>query len=357
MSEDETYQLIENYLSGVLSKEEKSVFEKQLFTDVELSKQFRLHQLANELVIENRLQSVNNILLEEKNKGNSGNNLTKIIFSAVILVAGTVLFVTWKNKNTSTNTNPASIEAASSKANVPLVSESKTEEKNNLPQKKTETVPTSSSVQPENNKILISGASEKIISETRPEEKNKEIKEEVSVPAPVQEKNTSSPCAAVHLEAKVAATASCKDESNGAIYVREFTGGTAPYSVSIKNRQQEYVSSLNIPAGIYTIVIQDKKGCSNTITNFQIPEKLCEKEYTFNPFMEELLTLPTHEQYGTLSIYERSGNLYFSKETEPSETIQWNGYSKNGELNAGYFIFVLSLKDGQTIKGGITIVR
>lgn len=356
MSEDETYQLIEHYLSNALNREEKTAFEKQLSLDSELAKQVKLHKLANELVIENRLQNVQQILLEEKHKGNSGNKFTKIIAGAIFFILGTSLFVTWKNETTISESPKEQIPSETITQSV--VTEEKTIPTNNHPSERKRLIPSDQAKRQTivSDQPLTQTLNATIVTEINSEEKNSELKE-MPVPIPVSEKSNTGPCTNIQLDAKVSTMASCKDESNGSIVVREFTGGTAPYSVSIKNRQHENVTSFNLPSGNYTLFIQDKKGCNSTIQNILIPEKLCEKEYTFNPFMDELLSLPIQEQYGTLSIYERSGGLYFTKAFEPDETIQWNGYSGNGELNAGYFIFVLTLKDGQLIKGGITIVR
>lgn len=360
MTQEELYKQIEDYLEGVLSKDKKAAFEKQLSTDAGLARKVKLHKLADELVIERRLQNVNQLLIEEKNKGKWGNSF-KIIFGAVCVVAGTSLFITWKTKHTITESAPVAINKNIEDVNV--VKENNEIATTNSKKTITAEVRNVSSSQinvtewpvgnlaSENNSSNITTNKE-----ITPIQKTLESKEPIQS-LPVADKNNTGPCASIQLDAKVSATASCRGESNGSIVVREFAGGTAPYAVSIQNKQEEHVASFNLPAGQYSVQIQDKKGCSHTIPNIHVPEKICEKQYNFNPFMDELLVMPAQEQYSTLAVYERSGNLYFTKEVEPLQEIQWNGYSKNGELNAGYFIFVLTLKDGRAFKGGITIAR
>lgn len=359
MTEEELYQRIEDYLGGGLGKDEKAAFEKQLSSDAELARKVRLHKLADELVIEHRLQSVNEILFEEKNKGRFGNNF-KLLLSAAIFLAGTSWYVFWKAKPSSPEVAPLT--------NASMIQENTAQEKaKTVATRPANTVVETMETNGSTKTILPEPASEPLATndkketiaanaEPMPLEKKIEVKENVSTPV-MSEKNIQSPCTNIQLEAKVSTTASCREGANGAILVRELNGGTAPYSVSIQNKQQEPVASIGLPAGQYNVVIHDKKGCSRTIQEVKIPEKACEQEYTFNPFIDEQLELPSQDQYSTLAVYDRSGNLYFTKETGPSEEIRWNGYSRNGELNAGYFIFVLTLKDGQALKGGITIVR
>jgi gliding motility-associated-like protein len=57
----------------------------------------------------------------------------------------------------------------------------------------------------------------------------------------------------------------CKGESNGKIYVQG-SGGVAPYQYSINGGLFQTDTFKNLPAGTYTIRIQDSKGCTNDKT-------------------------------------------------------------------------------------------
>ncbi len=359
MSGDEKYVLIENYLKGNFSEGEKRSFEKLLVDDSELAKKYSLYKLADELVIENRLLSVKNILLEER-KNRGGNNVVrKIIPSIIVLALSSFLYFTFGNKKNSTDA-VSSIDQK--KIISSQISSNKNETINQSNKKETSlgnAENTALSTTPINQIVEEGKEYDKIENIPLVVKKQEELLESTTTPSLINEnkKALENSCSSIIIDANFSTIASCKDESNGSISFRDIKGGNAPYSINIKNKENEDVSSLNIPAGYYSAVINDKRGCIKTINAIVVPEKNCEKEYTFNPFMEEVLILPSQNEHTTLSIYERSGNLYFTKENEPAEEIQWNGYSKNGELITGYFIFVLTNKNGKEVRGGITIVR
>ena len=98
-------------------------------------------------------------------------------------------------------------------------------------------------------------------------------------------------------------------------------------------------------------------GCSQEIENIRIKEKQCPKDYSFNPFMGESWEIPGSENSGSILIYDHSGRIYYQKELNSGSEESWNGYSDQGELQTGYFIFTITYKSGSIIKGSVTIVR
>ncbi len=355
MSEEETYNRIQDYLTGALSKPEQLAFEQSLANDPELTKQFKLHTLANELVIERRLLEVNTILLDQRKKG--GNTNTRILLSTAVILVGVIAFFILGNKKAHTSTPAVTIAATEQPTlnekpkNAPHTSS----DKNITPfiQIPLTNISSDSSIE-----IVSTGELHRELILPTPNQEIQILETHPKNPALSELSNSiEHNCDNILIDVTVSFTASCKDESNGSVSFTNIKGGTAPYTISLKNKQHSELSSMHVPAGNYTAVLHDKKGCIKTIDNIIVPEKICEKEYSFNPFMDETLNLPEQDQYGVLSIYERSGALYFTKELEPNSAVQWNGYSKNGELNPGYFIFVISDQDGKINKGGITIVR
>lgn len=60
--EDSIYSQIEDYIHGRLTTENLLAFEAELSSDPDLARQVKLHELADDLVIENRLLEVSALI-------------------------------------------------------------------------------------------------------------------------------------------------------------------------------------------------------------------------------------------------------------------------------------------------------
>jgi hypothetical protein len=358
MNEDQTYQLIENYLNGQLSGEELNAFEKELSQNPALKKKVRAHKLANEMVIELRLQNIQSILSEEKlNYGRK--TLWKKIISGIsggLVIASLLFFFNDYNKSeiqepiasqgsqktTSKDgvasdqkeyqTKPIPTDKPLTSANKPL-----TDNTNNLSYDSVNSI--------NNHKI-----SETQVSHNPVEAPAKEIIH------PKETNETSKPCEHVDINSQISVSPTCEGESTGSITLSGFKGGTAPYDYIVLMKHHEHSNS-NLAAGIYSVIIKDSKGCTKNMDGIEIVEKHCQKDYSFNPALGETWEIPTYKHSGTLILYDNGGNVYFTEEIGAGEKIQWSGLSKNGESKTGYFLFVINYKDGTNKHGSVTIVR
>ena len=361
MSEEEIYNQVENYVNRSFSESEKKAFEELLKTDIEVANQYNLYKFADELVIENRLRKVNSILVEEKN--NKGGNFIKlIILSTIALLVSSLVFFLIGNKKSTYERTPL---IGKIKKELTQNFSEQIKESDNIKDPLLKNNADHISIAPvevETKEIINLQAKSELILNNDQKKENVSVNldiEKLIVPISKDQINIkdNSICYNVNIEAITSSTASCKEESNGSILITNIKGGTAPYSINVKNFENKDVSFFNVPSGNYLVVITDKVGCSKTINSISVPEKFCEKEYSFNPFMDETFVFPDIKESVQLSIYERSGNLYFTKQINPFDSVHWNGYSKNGEFTIGYFIFVLTYTNGREERGGITIVR
>lgn len=356
--EDKTYRLIEEYLNKNLRGEELNAFEKELQGNIDLQQTLKLQKLANELVIENRLLQVKDILHEQKPTG--GNSTWKFIIGGVagiLLLTGIIVF-------TSKDKTKEQLQIAAAKSTKPEleVTTERVESKQGL-QNKPEVLSKKESFipAPENTTAIVqeeaivtpsdSGTTSVSTKTEKKEEKNSEEKTPVNT-------SPANPCSAVHITAKVSTHAACTGEENGSILITEIKGGNPPYKTHVFERNTALNNTaLALSAGTYHVEIKDQKGCLKKFENIIVAKKACPKDYSFNPFIGESWNIPSGSDHGKLFIYNDSGNVYFEKEIASGAEEQWSGESKSGEINTGYFIFVVKYNDGTQTQGSVTIVR
>lgn len=358
MKEDNhIFQRIEDYLNGTLSDAEKTIFEKELAENAALKKQVDLSTITNQLVFENRLLNIKELAQaahqNENSKGNTG-KFALISATAILLSVGAYVGL---------NKPESKQEVVPISENISKVSLSTTEPNNTnieLPNpistenKKAEVEKTASETkepiaeQVKAKPTIHPSASEEKQDETQVTEKI----ETESKPA------TENVCAHAKIEASHFIQNTCSGEKNGEIVFSKTKGGTAPYKIklfSIENTELERKD--NLAAGTYHAEITDALNCSTKFQDLVVKEKTCSKNYHFNPFVGETWEIPTHSSSGTISIFDKSGNVYFRKELNANALENWSGQSADGKLETGYYLFTISYADGTTSKGSISIVQ
>lgn len=367
-SEDQLYQEIENYLKGNLTADGKTAFEQRLAADAGLQNKVALSKLANTLVIENRLLEVKQALGDVHNNPGKPNTWKKIILgiTGVLLVGNAALFIfNSKEKTISTqNTAKQTVENISTPAplSAPEINNSSETSlgkgKTNIANKPTITNPPSSeNVIVEERKATTDSLPTASVQSSVPIKPEPEIKEIIPV-APVQPAAVASPCMSIHIKAKTVTVNPCEGEENGSISISDIKNGYAPYSLQLKDKSGTEVHSYyNLKAGNYSANITDSKGCIQEIKNIILSEKRCSKDYAFNPFTGEVWNIPISENSGTLIIHDKAGDLYLQKELNAGTQESWDGYSQQGELKAGYFIYTINYKNGTLVSGSVSIVK
>lgn len=382
-SDDQLYGEIEDYLNGELTEGARIAFEKKMAENKELQQAVETSKLANELIIEHRLGDVKSILKETHTQAGKGNTGKTILLGlgGLLVCSALLFFLSTEEKlekkqtkslpdTSSVFSSPDTLKAT----NPPEFQEEKPEiagdTKNDIPETKIpestpgnpplkfqpDSVPAGFNklVKPEENAIdSLQPVQHPLPDKDKPQPTPTNSKAETP---PVQHKNIN-PCEQQEIHARVSAIASCRGEKTGSVRITDIRDGYAPYSVQLKDADNNILMSRNnLGSGDYFIEIKDNNGCTKEIS-LNVPEKPCPKDYDFNPYMGEVWNIPISERSGDLIIYDKTGQIYLQKRLTGGVSESWDGHSRNGELRTGYFIFTIRYDDGSSINGSVTIVR
>lgn len=357
-----TYDQIEAYLNDEMSSSEHEAFEKELSINKNLADQLEKHKLANALIIENRLLSVKNILVEERNKTIQKTSYKKYAYAAIALVVaiGTAVAVLVYSNNKQEDPSPKQDQGKQ---------------------------PSGSGAFSEKEKVhsILPATSEKSYQTQTPEptylrkldvqliEEHHQLNKEISTakntsdtvkaleavyPGKTAEANeTKDICAGITIKADVRTTAACLHEATGNVLVHSIQGGTKPYVVSILDTHKESVRNGELSKGVYQVHITDKNGCEKIYTAIEITEKDCPKDYSFNPFIGETWVIESHNSSGKIEIYNKGGALCYQASLDAHTPNEWSGVGLNNQILPGYYIFVIKYTDGTSKKGSVTIVQ
>jgi hypothetical protein len=374
--QEEIFDKIEAYLNGELDATEVKAFEHQISIDESLKQELEKHQIANALIVEQRLLAVKNILQTEKVKSTDSSfnkPLGFIVLAVATIGVGASLFLNQKG-DTAVVVKQEKIksEIVSNVAKSNSVrSNGSANQSNTIVMKGTHETQAATSEQ--NNGFhkhqiqLIGnqmGLNEKYNS--KPDSSNIFIEKKNVVPQQKTTDNTpivkpmvsTTPCEQVSIQASVKTTPSCMDKASGSIFVQSITGGTKPYSISLSSNTNGSVSNGEIPKGMYQALITDAKGCTHTYSNLVIDEKECPIDYSFNPFYgDEEWNIAPQASDGQLEIFNKGGVLYYQKNIPAQITYKWNGMGIGNQVIPGYYIFVIKYADGTVKRGSVTIVQ
>ncbi len=356
--EDFTYNQIEDYIHGRLTTEELLVFEAELSNDPELARKVKLHELADDLVIENRLLEVSALIKNQSGKSSSVNikYIAISIFGAALLgLAGWFWFQ--NNSEKTVYKLPQANQETISERNEeiqskPLKEKSKTTSQINTVNTKSNQAEVSESVPPA---ITVDSLPITQLELAEPGENKPSIINTSDKSSP-EEKTSLNPCEKTELTAFVKTIETCEGEEQGAIRVQQIKGGTEPYTYTVFDGD-EIKDATSLASGSYKLIISDGNGCKKTFDHLIVKNKNCPKDYSFNPFIDENWEIPSSGKAGKLLIYDASGNIYFEKQIEEGEKEHWSGEGKSGEIKPGYYIFVIDRGKGILVQGSVTIVK
>jgi hypothetical protein len=372
--EKDKFWLIEDYLKGSLTEEEREAFEAKLEKENSLQAQVEIARLSQLALQRQKLWEVKNMAIaidkEERQK-----TLAKKILGwslGAVLIGACLIF--WINLE-----KEAPIPVAPTKVILPLPSKpAKVEVAVPVPRAPA-TLPS-----PETKKGVENKKSQEVSSptvkvteaplvpsvlpaqpETQPMAEKQAIKTvqvNQAIPAspvekPKEAQKVENTCANVHIEAFTAIENACVDDHNGKILVSGLKGGKAPYEVKVLDEAKQRVPDMHLAAGKYAVTITDQQGCTKVLEGMQVKEEDCKKNYELNASNGDVLEMGTASTSCSLSIYDKAGNLYLYKLFGQGEVIKWDGNSTKGEGLAGYFIFTITYPDGKVKKGSITVMR
>lgn len=355
MKDENTFQRIEDYLNGALSDSERTIFEKELTENAALKKQVDLSKLTNQLVFENRLLNIKELAQAEHQNGTQKGNTGKIaLISAAAILLSVSVYVglnTPEEKQTLITEQPVKTVSPTSES---IPEKVEIQHSTSTENKKTEV----KRVAAKNKEPIAESAEPKPTASSSASE-SKPIAEQVVEKAEAKSQSTiENVCANVKIEANHFIQNTCSGEKTGEIAFSKIKGGTAPYKIKLFNKENtELAQNDNLAVDTYHAEITDALNCSTKYQDLVVKEKACAKNYHFNPFVGETWEIPTHSSAGTITIFDKSGNVYFRKELNANALENWSGQSSDGKLETGYYLFTISYADGTTSKGSISIVQ
>jgi len=359
-AEDKLFLQIHDYLNGDLMGEEKKLFEENLKTNPSLQEVLEFQELANTLVINNRLLDVSKTSqkaifeIKQKNKIKKGS----LLFGVIGILIGIVVFYIKDEKT-------YSIEKNSPQNNEDTTSEIKS----TIPDKELDSIQieTKEKITTKREVSKVETVEKIIILPKDSVVEEKTIEKQPSIPIINQfktenevkiEKETKINCSFVDIAIKTEVFAACNDEKDGKIEIIEIKGGEKPYSTEIFDTYKNKVNSSNfLLAGKYQLIIRDKNNCEKSLF-VVVPEKKCESiDAVFNPFIGETWELNEYDKNGIITIYQKNGQILFEQRVKAFEKFNWNGQDLHGQIKDGYYIFVFTFEDASIIKGEITVTK
>jgi len=376
MRSDNKYtQLIEQYLDGEMSSQELLAFQKELGNNVALKQELEFYQLANTVIIQNKISSIKdtiNAIKEDYKIKRKNRQICKVIIitTALILALGGIYY--WLSKPA-----PKKTEKVIKQINV-LPTDSTTASQNGIDGKRKIQIEESNDeveIKKENTRIPAKKISRinhskdtlvlSYIDRSTDSDINQNQQPSDTVAFYKNHKVSTSPentsvkttvCDKVIISANPRINASCIGKHEGKIAVSAISGGSAPYTYTLSTGENNTNGVFyNLNPGTYQVEIMDKNHCMGKLENIVIKEERCKLDLYFEPASGNPVSFPIYEKAGVLSIFDKSGNTIFSTRIEFKQRFEWQGNTNSGILNPGYYPFIIKFEDGSMQSGSITV--
>lgn len=338
-------QLIQDYVSGSLSREEEQAFENRIQVDSELKLAVYKEKLARELVIRNVVtRRFSNMNLAPEGPRNYF--WRKIATAGVIIGIGLIAFMLFMNRDRKQQTSVPNTKEAKpvvlSEENKETVAQETAKDESEVISKQ----PVQQSNEPVKKKELKEVPTAPDTAESTLEAANisKELAEEITLPVQeqkiIQENNpVPVPC---KLDAEVYSSPACSENHDGKVVVDKVSGGIAPYRVLINGQEMSRVN--NASSGLYKIRVQDAAGCVSD-QEVVVEEKVCADEivYVYNATGSNEWAYPVTESFsGIISIVDKTGNPVWKERILYGSPHSWKGQTtQGGKVVTGAYIVIL----------------
>lgn len=372
---DEQYisNLIDQFLSGELSPEEKINFEQMMQNDADLAQEVELEKIIKGAVIDDSLLDWKKAIAEEtKRQSKRRKNKNILIAGACItalIIGGLAIFLNLnKDKKETNRPDLPKKESSSFIVNKEIETEINSTENTDIETKNEKSIPfdakkeilkdTSQTFKSEKKTIVTNTLDSK--STTQKTEDNSKTNLSKTVEQVLETKNTPSvidPCAKVTFTTETKTIATCEGENEGQIILSNTKGGFGGYSYSLNNvlKWQSAGGFKGLQTGYYSIIIKDQKGCTFTIPQeVFVADKYCYKpEIGFNPDFEtwEYKAFWTDEV--EFEIIDKAGQVVMKEIV--ADDFEWNGTNQQGEkVQIGLYRYYI--KTGKETKSGTITV-
>ena len=364
MRTEEDYELIDKYLSGYLSGADLQKFNQRIKNDVEFDLAVKRQQLSNQLLIEQRLINAKDFV--KNYTAESGKNNLKKWFAGIfagLLVLATVGYI-YLNEDKKVDTE-TKVDHFSKDSTSIVKTESKNASKfpdakpiDESPKISSGSVTMAkevSPVLPEDIKFIkpLVDSSHKL--KTPVQLASEMLKQDQLVKEEV-------PCMGNKIKASINTFPTCKAEETGIIDIRNITGGTSPYVVSIDGgKSYQAKNSFGfLENGTYSVILKDKLSCISETLFAKIEIKNCDKpkDNIFNPSQGEVWNFPVDgKKVVKISIMNREGKLVYLATGLESHQESWDGKDMSHNYSeVGIHYYVIEFEDGSVRDGYVTIV-
>jgi hypothetical protein len=366
MENFEYKELVEKYLDGEMDIQEKLQFEEELKTNSELISELEFYNLAHLAIIGNKLSAVQSSLKTARQEFDAAEKKRKI-YKISSYTIGAILGLSVLGYVLSTETKKEdkkpSIPSDTTKS-VKL--ENKVAELIEKPALSNDVEPKSTKAPKEKSVSFAQNdqkTSKEVISEIHKEEISTVIKDTVAKVkektklAPVQKQQISDPCHDKQITFSYLTKETCFGKTSGEITISKCEGGAIPYNYVLSNGEQNKSGMFSqLEAGDYTIQVKDKNGCESQAKSVKIQAEHCKVDLYLDPSTNSPVVFQAYQVSGTLSIYDKGGNLKFKSTKAANSDFEWNGESENTKLAPGYYLFMIKYEDGTVQNGSVTIL-
>lgn len=366
-SDENIYEVIELYLSGLLPENESRLFEEQLISDSALQHKVEVCKTAKDLILQNKLKGLKSIMAEEQTKADQSGPFNKgwtyLILLAVI-GSGSYLLI---------NRNSSSDVVKSEHNNTIVLTESAPTKKHPESEAKathTEQAPKGSITLDKKPNNQFTTSKKDLTTNTPDIDYGQDLSSKENPSKPDNTSNSitepkndfvapsANKCEGVVISAQLIIQEPCNGSSNGAIEIKGFKGGTSPYKTTLNGSGSEEENIFrDLNQGTYRVDVTDYNGCKHQFNPLILKGKVCKLDFDFNPGRGEEWLGPVAMQASKLTIIDKTGNQVYSKQIANGEQCTWSGYSESGKLELGYFIYIIENRDGNVIKGSITVTE
>jgi len=390
MTNQEHIDWIERYFSGELDSHGLQDFQDMLEQNPDLAQEFKLHKIANAILMDEMLIKEKHNLATQINYAKLNrkiwlkSNKWYIIIASILLIATSIILVPDKATSSlpstsmfTTDTTVKRVEPILSKSPQQEETISKVDKKQ---QKQSVTNTAKTTLQDVKDSVfvkqgqqsdklsdVVSDSVQTIMQDSKGDDtvddtqhmvqaKQNDTSIDYDAVLKIDDSQTTplediaKPC--VTLSAELEIIASCQEETNGEIHVLDQNEN---YTYSIDGEQS--TDFLSLSAGSYLLEIKDQNNCL-TQKEIYIDQKQCvSHDYIFNKAFDSEVNFHLKEENGTIRIiHVKTGREVIHLLFDNGEPSSWDGQDSQGiSTPTGYYLVLINYQSGENVKGTLTI--
>lgn len=377
----ETYELIERYLLGKISKDERAGVEKRMKDDPAFSAEVEKHRILQQVINDNSLIRIKDNLRIIRNQKLIKNLRRKRLYRSMLIAGSCAIILSVSllllNKKDSA-VRPASEAQRASEAftGIPdtVNSGNKMLIHSNSHAVKKHREKYMQRTDSNNRSNFKSDLTKKPVADNKYTLRTDSAVSIKSVPPALSDRTSSEqlstdtavPASAVpktlpcNIEAEYLTEPSCNNAPTGLINIMEgsLSGGIPPYQVFLNDKPVDKFMFTKLKPGFYKLEIRDSTGCIFNPGAIVINTIDCNYAQRFSPLLEVWDIPLDQNKPGIIEIFNKNGLLVYKLRFEGTGPETWNGNDlKNSALPRGLYPFTIRYDNGKIFQGTITIIR